>query len=220
MTINAEVARHNFTNEGGSFGTIRFLKNVMGLWILERCRNEWKELGFEVDYEVLLKQVESLEHGGALIFPDDPRFLNPASMLNAIAQQLAQRAELIPQNPPAIARMIMDSLALRYVSVLRTIEKLIGRKIRGVQIVGGGSQNEYLNQATANATGLPVRAGPVEAAVTGNVLVQAIVSGRFLSLAEARQHVARNSRLKEFTPSRSRAWEAASHAYAEIEAGM
>src|SRR6266850_2042637 len=220
VTINAEVARHNFTNEGGSFGTIRFLKNVMGLWILERCRSEWRELGFEVDYEGLLKQVESQDRGGALIFPDDPRFLNPSSMLDAIAQQLAERAERTLRHPPAIARMILDSLALRYASVLRKIEKLIGQKIRGVQIVGGGSQNEYLNQATANATGLPVLAGPVEATVTGNVLVQAIVSGRFSSLAEARQHVARNTRLKEFTPSPSRAWEAASQAYAEIEAGM
>jgi rhamnulokinase len=220
VTINADVARHNFTNEGGSFGTIRFLKNVMGLWILERCRSEWKELGFEADYEGLLKEVESHEHGGALIFPDDPRFLNPSSMLEAIAQQLAERAERIPLHPAAIARMILDSLALRYASVLRTIEMLIGRKIRGVQIVGGGSQNEYLNQATANATGLPVLTGPIEATVTGNVLVQAIVSGRFSSLAEARQHVARNTRLKEFTPRRSPGWKRASQCYAEIEAGM
>jgi rhamnulokinase len=141
-------------------------------------------------------------------------------MLDAIAQQLAERAERITLHPPAIARMILDSLALRYASVLRTIEILIGRKIRGVHIVGGGSQNEYLNQATANATGLPVLAGPVEATVTGNVLVQAIVSGRFSSLTEARQHVARNSRLKEFTPRSSPVWEKASQRYAEIEAGM
>lgn len=220
VSINAEVARHNFTNEGGSFGTIRFLKNVMGLWILERCRSEWKAAGFDVDYQSLLEQVDRAEAGGALIYPDDPRLLNPPSMLRAIAQQLSERTARMPANPPAIARMILDSLALRYASLLRTIEMLTRRKIRGVQIVGGGSQNEYLNQATANATGLMVLAGPVEATVTGNVLVQAISAGRFGSLAEARAHVARNTKLKEFSPRPSAVWEQASRCYEEIEGGI
>jgi rhamnulokinase len=220
VLLNAEVARHNFTNEGGAFGTIRFLKNVMGLWLLESCRSEWAAAGFEVDYQTLLKQVECLEQSDALIFPDDPRFLNPPSMQEAIAQQLAERGDRTHRDPSAIARTILDSLALRYASVLRTIELLTGNKIRGVQIVGGGSQNEYLNQATANATGLAVRAGPVEATVTGNVLVQSIVAGRFSSLAEARRHVTRNTRQKEFSPRPSAMWESARRRYAEIEAGM
>lgn len=220
VLINAEVARHNFTNEGGAFGTIRFLKNVMGLWLLESCRSEWAAAGFEVDYHALLKQVECLEHGSTLIFPDDPRFLNPPSMLETIAQQLAEREDLAPRDPAAMARTILDSLALRYASVLGTIEMLTGIEIRGVQIVGGGSQNEYLNQATANATGLPVLAGPVEATVTGNMLVQAIVAGRFPSLVEARRHVARNTRLKEFNPQPSPVWDMTKQRYAEIEAGL
>jgi rhamnulokinase len=201
--INSEVARENFTNEGGAFGTIRFLKNVMGLWILESCRREWREAGIDVDYDNLLMQVETLPSGGALIFPDDPRLLNPPSMLNAITQQLAEREgrrPTYPTAPPAIARLILDSLALRYASVLRSIEILTNQRIIGVQIVGGGSQNDYLNQATADATGLPVMAGPVEATVIGNVLIQAIASGRFASLAEARRHVAQNVRMREFAP--------------------
>lgn len=205
--INPEVACENFTNEGGATGSIRFLKNVMGLWILESCRREWREAGIDVDYDNLLEQVETLPSGGALIFPDDPRFLNPPSMLEAIAQQLAEREERLPTGPsaqPAIARLILDSLALRYASVLRSIELLTNRKIMGVQIIGGGSQNNYLNQATANATGLPVLAGPVEAAVIGNALVQAIASGRFASLPEARQHVAQNVQLKEFAPHKTK----------------
>ena len=124
-----------------------------------------------------------------------------------------------PLDPPAIARLILDSLALRYASVLRSIEVLTNRKIAGVQIVGGGSQNAYLNQATANATNLPVLAGPVEATVIGNVLIQAIASGRFASLAEARRHVALNVRLKEFEPRPSPTREEASRRYAKIEAG-
>jgi rhamnulokinase len=140
-------------------------------------------------------------------------------MLEAIAQQLAEREERSPTGPnaqPAVAKLILDSLALRYASVLRSIEMLTSQKIKGVQIVGGGSQNAYLNQATANATGLPVLAGPVEATIIGNVLVQAIASGRFASLAEARRHVAQNLRLKEYSPRPSPAWEEAGRRYAKI----
>ncbi len=214
------AARENFTNEGGAFGTIRFLKNVTGLWILESCRREWKESGFDVDYDNLLMEVETLPSCGALIFPDDPRFLNPPSMLEAIAQQLTEREERLPTGPKAqaaIAKLILDSLALRYASVLRSIEVLTNQKITGVQIVGGGSRNDYLNQVTANATGLPVLAGPVEATVIGNVLIRAIASGRFASLAEARRHVTQNVRLKEFAPQTLPAWEEASRRYAKIE---
>ncbi len=219
VLINLEVARLNFTNEGGAFGTIRFLKNVMGLWILESCRREWKESGLEVDYDDLLAQVQTIEDSSAQIFPDDPRFLNPPSMLEAIAAQLAEREERMPTDPPAVAKLILDSLALRYSSVLQTIEMLTGKKLKGVQIVGGGSQNDYLNQATANASGLRVLAGPVEATVLGNVLVQAIAAGRFASHAEARRHVASNLHLKEFTPRPSPIWDEARRKYAEIESG-
>jgi rhamnulokinase len=160
----------------------------------------------------------ALDEAAAYIFPDDPRLLNPPSMLAAVAAQLAETGQTVPAEPPALARTILDSLALRYASVLRTVEALTGRAIGGVQIVGGGSQNVYLNQATANAAGLPVLAGPVEATVTGNVLVQAIAAGRFASLAEARRHVAANVRLKEFAPAHTPAWAAAARRYAVVEA--
>jgi len=217
--INSEVAFENFTNEGGAFGTTRFLKNVTGLWILECCRSEWKESGVEFNYDKLPGPTETIEPSGPLIFPDDPRFLKPPSMLVAMSQQLAEREEYLPQNPTGIARMILNSLALRYASVLRTMERLTDRTIKGVQIVGGGSQNDYLSQATANAAGRSVLAGPVEATVTGNALVQAIAAGQFQSLAEARHHVALNTQLREFTPHPSRAWEEAAHRYAKLEAG-
>jgi rhamnulokinase len=218
VLVNAEVARHNFTNEGGACGTIRFLKNVMGLWIFESCRQEWQARGLGVDYDRLLVEVAARADAPGLLFPDDPRFFNPPSMLAAVAAQLDETGQRSAADPPAVAKMILDSLALRYASILRTIESLTGRKINGVQIGGGGSQNDYLNQATANATGLPVLAGPVEATVAGNVLVQAITAGRFASLAEARGHVAQNVRLKEFAPIRSAAWDAAARRYALIEA--
>ena len=197
------LTRLNFTNEGGAFGSIRFLKNVMGLWILESCRREWEQQGLAVEYDNLLAEVEKLGQVGPLIFPDDPRLLSPRNMLQAIAEQLSERRESMPAEPSAIAKLVLDSLALRYASVLRAIECLTNRKIAGVQIVGGGSQNNYLNQATADASGLPVLAGPVEATVIGNALVQAIAAGRFGSLAEARRHVAENTRLRRFDPAPS-----------------
>ncbi len=218
VLINPEVARHNFTNEGGAFGKIRFLKNVMGLWILESCRKEWQAQGVAVDYESLLAEGEADEGFGGLIFPDDARFFNPPSMLEAIAEQLRETGQSFSASPPSLTKIILDSLAFRYASVLRAIESLTNQEINGVQIVGGGSLNDYLNRATAEATGKTVLAGPAEATVTGNVLVQAIVGGRFPTLAEARQHIASNVRLNKFAPRRSPAHKEAARRFAEIEA--
>ena len=217
VLINTDVARHNFTNEGGAFGTIRLLKNVMGLWILESCRKEWAQSGEDISYDRLLDQVEAIGSCPALIFPDDPRLFNPPKMLEAISEQLGENEQPVPTAPAVLAKVILDSLALRYASVVRTIGELTKQKIRGVQIIGGGSQNYYLNQATASATSLPVLAGPVEATVIGNVMAQAIAAGRFESLERARQHVTQNVSLREFAPRHSLVWLEASQRYSAIE---
>jgi rhamnulokinase len=216
--INSEVARENFTNEGGAFGTIRFLKNVMGLWVLESCRREWRERGLAVDYGALLGEVIARDDFPALLYPDDARFFNPPSMSAAIAEQLAETGQPVIDEPAALAKAILDSLALRYASIISAIERLTGKTVNGVQIVGGGSQNDYLNQATANATGKPVLAGPVEATVIGNALVQAIAADRFATLAEARRHVAENLNPRRFQPQAAPGWKNAARRYAEIEA--
>ncbi|MBS1811942.1 MAG: rhamnulokinase [Acidobacteria bacterium] len=218
--INAETARHNFTNEGGAFSTIRFLKNVMGLWVLESCRKEWQQRGLTVDYDVLLREVAARTDFPALFFPDDERLFNPVSMIAAIKQQLAETGQTIDDDPVTMTKAILDSLALRYASVIYTIETLTGKSIQGVQIVGGGSQNAYLNQATANATQKPVLAGPIEATVLGNILVQAIAAGRFANLADARQYVAANIQCRRFTSQTSVVWEDATRRYREIEAQL
>src|SRR5262249_42291706 len=124
----------------------------------------------------------------------------------------------VPTDAPTLTKVILDSLAMRYASVLNSIQSLTGRKLRGVHIVGGGSRNDYLNQATADATQLPVVAGPVEAAVTGNVLVQAIASGRFASLTEARAYLADKAEMKKFIPRQISSFEKRSRRYAAIEA--
>ena len=216
--INPNVARYNFTNEGGVCGTVRFLKNVMGLWLLESCRKEWRERGFDVDYDRLLSEVEAREDCAGLIFADDPRFLNPPSMLDAIAEQLAESGQPMVTKPGDVARVILDSLALRYASILSTLPSLTGEALAGVHIIGGGSRNDYLNQATATATSLPVYAGPVEATVTGNALVQAMAAGRFASLAEARRHIAETVQVKKYLPRPSPVWQTTARRYAEIEA--
>jgi rhamnulokinase len=217
--VSGEVARHNFTNEGGAFGTVRFLKNVMGLWVFESCRAEWAARGVGVGYDELLGRVGEIEGHHGFIFPDDPRLFNPTSMLEAVGAQLAETGQRVSAgDPAALTKVVLDSLAFRYASVLRTIEGLTGRRVEGVQIVGGGSRNDYLNQATADATRRPVLAGPVEATVTGNVLVQATASGRFASLADARRHVSENVSLRRFEPRSDGRTEEAARRYAEVEA--
>jgi rhamnulokinase len=216
--INAETGRHNFTNEGGAFGTIRFLKNVMGLWVLESCRREWQSQGLTVDYDVLLREVAARSDFPALLYPDDIRFFNPPSMIAAIQSQVSETNQLLSDDPVLVTKAILDSLALRYASVIRTIEALTSKPLSGVQIVGGGSQNDYLNQATANAIGKPVLAGPVEATVIGNIAVQAVAAGRFANLAEARQYIAANVTQRRFDPRSDQAWTTARAQYAEIEA--
>jgi len=182
------------------YGTTRFLKNVMGLWIFESCRREWKNRGIDLGYEEIIREISGRNGFAALIFPDDERFLNPPSMLDALRRQMSETGQTFDEDPIAMAKTIVDSLAFRYASVLRSIGSLTGQKLEGIQILGGGGRNRYLNQMTANASGLTVKAGLYEATVVGNVLVQAIAAGRFPSLADARKHVAENVEFIEFVP--------------------
>jgi len=215
--INDEVAKQNFTNEGGVYGSVRFLKNVMGLWLLESCRREWKAAGIDVEYDTLLTEVSAAKGFQAFIFPDDARFLNPPSMLAAIAQQLSETEQEFENKPVAISKIIFDSLAFRYASVLSSIETLTGKSVSSIQILGGGGRNEYLNQMTADASGLTAQAGLTEATVVGNVLVQAITAGRFSSIAEARKHVRESFDLIGFKPQPSAEIDDAAARYAVIE---
>ena len=216
--INAETGRHNFTNEGGVYGTFRFLKNVMGLWLFESCRAEWIAAGINPSYDEIILEVGRRTGHAALIYPDDERFLNPPSMLDAIRSQMSLTGQVFDSDPIAIAKTIFDSLAFRYASILKTIERLTERTLNGLHIVGGGGRNRYLNQATANASGLRICAGLTEATVVGNVMVQAITAGRFASLSAARQHVLDNFEFETFVPQSTREIDEAAARYAAIEA--
>ena len=172
----------------------------MGLWILESCRREWAEQGLATDHRELLTAAAAFDEPQGVLFPDSPRFFNPPSMIAAVRAALTESGQPAPEEPARLARVILDSLALRYASVMASIEHLTGEAIPGIHVVGGGSQNEYLNQATADATGKPVLAGPVEATAVGNVLVQAIASGSTASLAEARGRLAEHIELRSLEP--------------------
>ncbi len=217
MLTDRETARQNFTNTGGAYEKICFLKNVMGLWIFESCRREWQARGIDIEYDAIIAEVAEKSEFKAFIFPDDERFLNPPSMLGAIEQQMTETGNLFNSDPASVAKVIFDSLAFRYASVLRNIESLTSRKLKGVEILGGGGRNGYLNQMTANAIGLTIRAGLTEAAVVGNVLVQAITAGRFSSIATAREHVRANFELTSVLPQPSSKIDEAAERYAAVE---
>jgi rhamnulokinase len=216
--VTRAVAAANFTNEAGVDGTTRFLKNVMGLWIFEACRREWEAAGPALQYGALLERVDAVPGCAGLIFPDHSRFFNPASMTAEVKASLAESGQDQCGDPVLLTKVILDSLALRYASIVSTIEALTGEPIRGIHIVGGGANNWYLNQATADATGRPVLAGPVEAAAVGNLLVQAVACGELPSLAEGRRLLSRHVRARAFEPRRREAWTEAASRYADLEA--
>jgi rhamnulokinase len=214
--LTDEARKAGFSNEGGAYHTYRFLKNVMGLWILESCRKIWKEQNLETDYGTLIKKLESLPHQG-FIFPDHGDFFNPDDATQVLKQQLESTGQKSVTGSAEQAKVIFDSLAMRYASVLNQMEKMTGEKINEIRIVGGGSQNDYLNQQTADATGRRVVAGPLEATAIGNVLVQALAAGCFNNLRDARAYVESSLPGKVFEPRVGGDLESRRKIYLEVE---
>lgn len=214
----------NFTNEGGAFGTIRFLKNVMGLWLLQECRRSWSGEGRDVSYESLMAGVRSAAPFGALIDPDYPGFLSPGDMPARIATYCQMTGQSPPAGAAAMTRCILESLALKYRWVIERIEELTNRTLAAIHIVGGGSRNTALCQFTADATRRPVVAGPAEATAFGNILVQAVSRGHLSSLDEVREVVRNSTELAEYEPCRnSEIWVEAYNrflAFSELGAGQ
>jgi rhamnulokinase len=201
----------NFTNERGVDGTTRFLRNVMGLWLLQECVRTWSALGLPADLETLLADAGRVPAFTTLIDPDDPVFLPPGDMPARIASECERRGQTPPQSQGETVRCILDSLALAYRSTLRQVQELSGREVEVLHLVGGGVRNSLLCQLTADACGVPVVAGPVEAAATGNALVQARALGAVSgSLRELRGLVRQSAALRRYDPQTSQeVWEAA-----------
>jgi len=207
--LSEEAQRRNVTNEGGVYGTNRLLKNVMGLWMLESCRRVWQSQGIRLSHEELLGGLQDAAIGEVHIDVDDMRFLHPEDMVQEIVAYLVERGQRTPATPAGFARVILESLALRCAQVLDDLMAVTSQSVKGIHVIGGGSRNGFLNQALASATGLPVKAGPVEATAIGNILVQAIADGAFEHHSAARAFVASTSTVRVFQPRDAEAWAAA-----------
>jgi len=213
--LTGKALAHNFTNEAGFGGTTRFLKNIVGLWILQESRRAWQREGLELDYATLAGQAAAAEPFRALINPNDPRFWKPGEMPAKIVAYCRETGQRPPETPGQFTRCIYESLALLYRRTLEDLEVVTGRTIARLHIVGGGSQSTLLNQFAANATQRPVFAGPVEATALGNVLLQAVTLGHLASLGALREVVRGSFAIEYYEPKEEEAWE---QAYARFAA--
>ena len=207
--VNEISMESNFTNEGGVNNKIRFLRNNMGMWILEECRRSWKKRGQEPGYEEIISLASDAKPFRSVIDPDHLSFMKPDDMPRAVAEFCRNSGQPAPDSVGEQARCIFESLALKYRYLIEGINRIRGENIERLHIVGGGSRNELLNQYTADALGIPVIAGPVEATAIGNIMMQAIATGHLADLAEGRKMVRGSFPVKSFEPRDTEPWKEA-----------
>ena len=205
--ITDESLRYNFTNEGGVCGTYRFLKNIMGLWLVQQCRATWAQEGEALSYDVITQMAADATPFAALVDPDCDDFLRPGDMPSRIRAYCQRTGQEPPASKGAIVRCALESLALRYRWTLEKLELMLGRPLNRIHIVGGGIQNQLLCQFAADATQRQVVAGPVEATAAGNVLMQAMARGRIGNLEEAREVVRNSFALATYEPGDAAPWD-------------
>jgi rhamnulokinase len=198
--VNERSRRENLTNEGGYAGTVRLLRNVMGLWILQNCRRQWAREGHDLSYQEIARLAAAEPGQVSLIDPDANDFLPPGDMPQRIRDYCSRAGLPVPQTIGAVARCVIDSLAARYATVLDGITDVTGSRPPAVNIVGGGSSHALLSQLTADATGLPVRCGPVEATALGNAAVQLVAAGELDGLPDIRRVIAASTDIVEYQP--------------------
>jgi rhamnulokinase len=211
--INASSLKYNLTNEGGVFNTIRFLKNIMGMWLLQECRRQWAKGGKDYSYGELTDLAAQAPALQSFVFVGDNRFLPPGDMVERLQGFCQETNQPVPQTHAEVVRCILESLALEYRWSTEKLRELSGKSLPVIHIIGGGSRNRVLNQFTADATGCQVIAGPVEATAIGNILVQAIGLQHLSSLEEGRALVRRSFDVTSFEPQASSAWEEAYNRY-------
>ena len=213
--INQKSYNMNFTNEGGIEGTTRFLKNICGMWLLERCRKEW-DATQNYSYPELIEAALAVPAFRSLINPDAPCFANPSSMIEAIRHYCLETNQPVPETYGEITRCIFDSLALRYKQVFGYLQDMAPFNIEKLHIIGGGAKNNLLNQFTCNAVGVPVVAGPSEGTAIGNIMLQAKANGLVKDIAEMRQLISTSIETALFTPEQPEAWEEAYQKYLSV----
>ena len=211
--LTDKAREFNFTNEGGVGNTVRFLKNVMGLWLIQECRRIWAEGGSELSFGEICDEAEKAAPFAALVDANAERFLAPKDMPAELRAECERTGQPVPEGVGPTARCVFESLAMAYRDCLDQLRELTGEKIDRIHIVGGGVQNKLLCQMTADACGVPVYGGPVEATAVGNLLVQAISLGAVSDLAAARGIVRANFPLDEYVPQEQADWAAARARY-------
>ncbi len=204
--INEETYALNFTNEGGADGSVRLLKNICGMWLIEQCKKEWEKEG-TVTFTEIVQAANEASPFRCFINPDSPSFASPASMTAAIKEYCRVTGQPVPETMGEIARCIYESLAFRYKQVLSNLQKLATFPIETLHIIGGGAQNKMLNQFTANAVGKTVLAGPSEATAMGNILLQAKAAGLVKDKKEIRRIIRNSVELEMFDPEETAHWE-------------
>jgi rhamnulokinase len=209
--LHAAARAANVTNELGAYGTVRLLKNVMGLWVLQRCRAVWHAQGRSYDYDDLVGLAAGAPPLRSVIPIDDPRLLPPGDHPERVRELCRERGEPVPDTDAQVARCVLESLALGHRHALHAIERVSGVRARAIRMVGGGAQNRALASFTADACALPVLAGPVEATVLGNAAVQAVAVGLVDDLADARRRIAAGADIRRYEPDarHAAAWDAA-----------
>jgi rhamnulokinase len=207
----------NLTNEGGVDGTYRLLRNVTGLWLLHECRRTWSEAGDVYSFEELVALAEQAPALQALIEPNDPAFAAPGDMPARIRDFCAATGQAQPLDAGAVARCILESLALKHAQTVDVLGSATGVVPVEIHIVGGGARNALLCRFTADAARLPVAAGPEEATLLGNLLVQAIALGEIGSVSEAREVVRKSFTRTVYEPAESQAWDEARDRFAALE---
>jgi len=209
--------KYNFANEGGVCGTFRVLKNITGMRLLQQCRKQWLSIQ-EHSYAELVKMAENAKPLVSIIDPDSPELhIHTANILQGIEEFCRKSSQLVPQNLGQFVRTILESLALAYRYTLEKLREISDKDIERIHIVGGGAQNDLLCQFTANATGLPVYAGPVEATSIGNILIQAMAFGRISSLEELREIVRRSFTLKRYEAQHVSDWDRAYEHFIQLK---
>ncbi len=211
--LTKAALENNFTNEGGVGETIRFLKNIMGLWLVQECRNTWKRQGQTYSFAELEKMAGQAPAFQTFIDPNDTLFAAPGDMPARIREFARDSGQPVPESPGAIIRCAMESLALRYRQTIDQIEATTGTKIERLHLVGGGCKDQMLNQFTANAIQRPVIAGPVEATAIGNLICQAMAVGDLANLEQAREVVRNSFETQEYLPQDQDQWEQAYQQY-------
>ena len=219
MITSDAAFKDNFANEGSAGGRNRFLKNIMGLWLLQECRRQFEAQGSVYTFEELEREAEKAVPFRSIINPDDPLFFEPGDMIGKIQSKCREWKQPVPETPGELSRCILESLALVYRATLEKLEELTGFQFPCVHIIGGGARNELLNRFAASAMKRPVLAGPYDATAMGNLCAQFIAAGEIHGWDEARQVVKGSCSIREFLPEEGAGWDEAYERLVEIKRG-